>query len=342
MTHEREQSFSPRPRSRRLDAVAWAAVVVAAPLCAAWVLGTWWYRFDILASEQLFIGLAVLFAAVVVGIPLRRRGAGAALLMLACLAMAPVATHRRWSLPRVDTAHKDAGALRVVSCNINPGNKLWKEDVQDLLGMDADVIVLLEVHPVLSRSVQKKDFLKGTGYSHWVIRPWVDSTTSQCYIISRWPMRLLEYGGDPGDAPYNLHAVLSRPGGDVVVGLMHPLSPRSPQRWVKGNATIELQAAEAARLHALTGLPVVMGADLNAGPAQVRARTLRRAGLRMTKPLLRPGGSFPAGGDLPAWLSPQIDDVWTLGDVRPIAWSMRRTLGSDHRAVVVDLRLGRR
>lgn len=323
-------------RSRLVGALCWAAVAAALPLSLGWLAGPVSYWLDLFASLQLLIVFGTLGLALA-ALLMRRKRQALVLVMLAGLGAYPVLSGRRWVLPEIDYTHKDERVLRVVSLNINPQSEHWPEDLRALLGLDADVIVLLEVHYMLGRAIRNKGFLDGTPYSHWTSRPWVESETSQCYMISKWPMRVIDYGGDPKDKLQHVHAVIEHPGGEVVVGLMHPLSPRTEHRWREGNRVVWTQGDEAKRLHESTGLAVVMGADLNAGPGQYRARVLRGAGLRMSKPLLRIGGSFPADGPMPFWARPQIDDVWTMGGIRVLAWEMRGTLGSDHRAVVTDL-----
>ncbi len=66
---------------------------------------------------------------------------------------------------------------------------------------------------------------------------------------------------------------------------------------------------------------------------------MRRAGLKMSKPVLYPDGSFPANAAVPSVLRVQLDDVWWLGEIEPVAWSMVTLEGSDHQAVIVDFRI---
>lgn len=327
-----------RPRSGLVTLTAWGLVVLCAPLCLAWVLGARVYMFDIVASQQALISWGALAVALLLA-AIRRRGAVLAMLALLIISAAPLLSSRRWSLPSVDLEHKTPDTLRIVSSNIHPRNPRWRQDTRELMGYGADVVILLELAPTAHRAIKLRGYLEGGAYPYWINRAWVENETSICYLLSRWPIEPLGYGGDPQDAKHHLHVRVAHPSGDVIVGLMHPVSPRTPSRWRAGNRIARAQATEARRLHEQTGLPVLIGADLNAAPAQTRGRAMRTQGLSMTKPLLRPRGSFPTHSGVPGWASPQLDDVWVLGPVEPVAWSMREPLGSDHRAVIVDLRL---
>lgn len=322
-----------------MSLIIWALVLAALPLCAAWLLGMRWYWFDVLASEQLLIGWAALTLAAIV-VALRRWRAAFSLLLFGCLALTPVVTRRQWVLPEVDVAHKDKGIFRVVSCNINPLNDGWQRAAQTLMDLDADIVILLELSPVMSWKIQDHGALPDERYQYRLFRGWQRERVSACAIFSRWPLERIGTDEDKVSADNALYARLDRPGGSCMVGLMHPLSPRSAKRWAIGNEVTSVQADLASDISGRTGLPVVMGVDLNAGPAQQRGRKMRSRGLRMSKPVLRVGGSFPVNSALPTWAVPQLDDVWSLGDARAIAWTMFEVSGSDHRAVVVDLRIG--
>jgi len=227
----------------------------------------------------------------------------------------------------------------VITCNINPKSTFWDEDLDALLNLDADVIVLIEVPPELNRRIRRFGRLDGTRYPHWVHREWVDQETSPGFILSRWPIEREDTGPDPHIAQHVLYARVQTPTEEVMVGLVHPLSPRSSDRWRQGNAAVELQAIAIEQTLERSGLPLLMGADLNATPAQWRARMLRSSGARMSKPLIRFGGSFPVGRGVPEVFKIQLDDVWYAGAVQPIAWEMIDLRGSDHRAVAVDFQL---
>ncbi len=293
------------------------------------------YALDLVLAHQLLLAWGV-FACLLIGAAIRRWRWTALMMLMLVLALWPVVRGRTVSMPRIDFANKDTGVIRVITCNINPRNEGWEEDLDALMGLDADAIVLIEVPVQLSLGTRRRGWLDGTTYPQWLHRSWVDEQTSPGFILSRWPMEQFDSGPDAHSIQHVLHARVRTPAGDVVVGLLHPLSPRSNARWRQGNAAVETQTAAAARTLADTGLPLVIGADLNSTPAQWRARRLYKSGLRMSKPLLRVGGSFPAGRGVPEVMMIQLDDVWHAGAIRPIAWATIDLRGSDHRAVCVD------
>lgn len=256
------------------------------------------------------------------------------------LAFYPVARGRTLWLPGPDLDSKPRGVIRILSCNISPVNDNWQEAFGELMRLDADVVVLIEVPPPSTYKIDRHSWVGSEMYPYWQRRGWVRQKVSPCFVLSKWPMERLVEEGDPRSTPNILHMRIDHPDGAFVAGMMHPLSPRDSRRWAEGNAIIVAQGEEARRTHHETGLAVILGADLNAGPAQVRARTLGSLGLHKSKPLLRVGGSYPADRGVPAALELQLDDIWTLGAVRAQSWSSVEVLGSDHRAVVADFVIG--
>lgn len=257
---------------------------------------------------------------------------------LTALAVFPLVQSRTVFAPDVDFGSKSDDVVRVVSCNINPKSELWENAVEDLLDLDADVVIVLEVPPNLSRKIRRQGWIGNDAYAHWAHRYWVDQETSPGYVLSRWPIEQLDLGLDAKSQQQILYVRIDHPDGAFVAGLIHPFSPRDRDRWVYGNDVTRLQARIAERTHHDTGLPIIFGVDLNAGFAQDRARVLRSAGLRPSKPMTRIGGTYPSNTSLPRALTLQLDDVWVIGDATIDAWSSIEVLGSDHRAVVVDIR----
>lgn len=339
----RVEQPDPQPvnaRSRVINLMVYAFAIPSIVVCGcAWMLSARVYLLDMLVSQQML--LAWWSLGVLVVLVIMRRWKIAVLALVMCvLAFYPVVHGRTLWLPKVEYASKPEGVIRVVSCNINPENEQWETALDDLMGLDADVIVLIEIHPELSRAIRKRDMLDGSLYPYWAHRYWVEEETSPCVIISRYPLSGIDPPALPGADQHILHARVEHPGGHFVVGLAHPSSPRDWARWDAGNRVIRLQAEAATNSSKSESLPVLICADLNAGPAQLRTRVLRNAGLRQSKPLTRYGGSFPAQSNIPRALRVQLDDVWTLGDAHAIAWDAIDVLGTDHQAIVVDIRMG--
>jgi len=330
-----------KKRSKPITLLTWSGVALLTPASLAWVLGRWSYWFDMVAAQQMLIGWIALAIAILILIS-RRQAQGTICLLLAVVSLYPTLTARNWLLPHVDPNHKPDGVIRIVSCNINPENLSWQEDLDLLLSLNADVVILIELPIELNRSVRKRGLLDMTEYQNWAHRAWVDMETSPGFILSKWPMHRVETGFDPDNSQHHLYMQIQNPLGNLVVGLAHPLSPRTTSRWANGNQVVESHANAAFLIEKNLQLPVVVGADLNAGPGQVRARTLRRTGLRMSKPVIRYGASFPSGSSFPRAVRLQLDDIWTIGEITPISWDMIQLQDSDHMAVVVDCVLNSR
>ena len=322
-------------RSKIVSAIAWMFVVLFVPMSGAWIIGGWVYWFDVLASQQMLIGWIVLGVGALMLIA-RRRVPGVVCVVLAMVSLYPVFVGRHLMLPGVDLEHKPDGVIRVVSWNINPLNEHWLDGLKRLLDVDADVIIILEASPEMSRSVHHRGALRDELYPYRSYRKWVEGRVSAGIILSRYLMHPLMIDADKSINGYVHYQQMDHPDGSMIVGLLHPASPRDTSRWSIGNAITESQSVIINRVHNENRLPILIGVDLNAGPAQQRAQTLRRAGIKMSKPVFRMGGSFPMNASMPAALRIQLDDIWSLGDVEPIGWEMIELKGSDHQAVIVD------
>jgi endonuclease/exonuclease/phosphatase (EEP) superfamily protein YafD len=328
----------PQKRSKIVSAIAWALVVLLVPMSTAWIIGGWVYWFDVLASQQMLIGWIVLGTGALMLIA-RRRIPGVICILLAMVSLYPVFTGRHLTLAGVDLEHKPDGVIRVVTWNTHPQNDAWRADLEIILQLNADVIVLLEVPPELSRSIRNRNLLDSTPYSNWKHRAWVDQEVSPSFLLSRWKVEQIDVSSRPAYAQHHLFVSVDRPDGAFVAGLIHPLSPRTKARWLTGNRVAGSQTMASRQIRADTGLPIVLGVDLNAGPAMIRARQLRGAGIKMSKPTLRMDASFPMNSSVPAPIRIQLDDVWSTDGIEPIAWDMLELSGSDHQAVIVDFRI---
>ena len=326
-----------QPRKKTGWMRIWPARVLAAGVviwAGLWLVSGWSYWLDLVATFQTApVVLAGMLGGLLVLVR-RWRLAGVCAVGLG-LGAWPLVAGRSLAVPGVDVGVPPAaGVVRVVSFNIGPESEVWEEDMRRVLGWHADAVVLLETPPTLWRLVSRDGGLRGDGWlsEH---RSFVEGLASPCYVLSRGSLERLAL---PGVEHAERDILLTRVGtgsGDLLVLAAHPHSPRTRSRWVIGNAmmrrTLDGVMPEAERL----GLPLVMAADLNAGPASWRSRAARSAGLRMSKPLTGGWGTFAA-----SWAGPlrvQIDDVWVGPGVRVVGWSSLAPIGSDHRVVVADL-----
>lgn len=319
---------------RWVTGLAWAGGVAALLWSAAWVVSGRVYAVDVATS---FHSFAVITCVVWAVVCLAARRWRVVLLCLAGMALGgwPLVQGRGLTVGPVDVHSPPApGVVRVVAFNIGPESPVWKEDMHRVLGWHADAVVLLETPPTLWRFVDRDGGLRGEGWSS-AHRSWVDGLASPCFVLSR---HRLERVGLPGVEHGERDILLTRVGtgsGDLLVLAVHPHSPRTRARWELGNAMMARTMAGAVPEAERMGLPLVMAADLNAGPAAWRSRAARSAGLRMAKPLTGGWGTFAS-----SWAGPlrvQIDDVWVGPGVRVLAWSSFAPIGSDHRVVVADL-----
>jgi endonuclease/exonuclease/phosphatase (EEP) superfamily protein YafD len=317
----------------------WSLALLSAAICGcAWIISSRVYVIDLLVSQQIWLAWwPVLMLAFTLGF--RRWRLACILAPLCLIAFYPLCWGRTLMLPEVDFRSKREDVVRVISCNINPKSLQWEAAVEDLFELDADVIVLLEVPPDLTRLIRRQGWIGNAEYAHWAQRLWVDGETSPGYVLSRWPIERLSPETGTESEQHLLHVRIDHPNGAFIAALMHPFSPRDHDRWSYGNRVTRLQTLGAEWTRAQTELPMVFGVDLNAGIAQARARTLRAAGMKPSKPFARFGGTFPVDQGVPDLFTVQIDDVWTLGPVQVDTWSSIEVLGSDHRAVVVELML---
>lgn len=322
----------PSQRRRKIIGVlAWLLVLICAPVSLAWLAGSASMMLDLVATMQIQIVVVVCLLGCIV-LCLRRWRAGCVLLVLAAAGAWPVVSGRTLTLPRIQYDHKPDGVLRVVSCNLRPENEHWEQAMRSLMDLDADLIILQEIPPELSRGVRLRGWLEGSAYPWYSIRGAVPGVVTQGLILSRHPLEDVDLGLDTEIEQHLLYAAVEHHTGRILAGQFHPRSPRSAADWRAGNEAIDMQLGA---LNAIDPDRVVIGADLNSTPAQLRARRLRSSGLRLSKPLLRLGGSYPSGKGVPGVLTIEIDGIWTRG-MRAIAWDRIRVLGSDHRAIVTD------
>lgn len=322
------------------------ALTAGVSLFGAWTLlwlamrvtGQAWFALDLGLAYQ--AQWAACGGAVLVWALVRRRWRSAGVLGLGvALAVGSLGIGRGVVRAGVELhAPPPPGSVRVVTANIHPQNERWREDLERLFSFEPDIVVLLETPPELWRGIVRRDELSGTAWAYHERRAWVDDIASPCFVLSRWPLERLAFEGIEDAGRDVLIARVDRPEGAFLVGAIHPHSPRSLPRYRRGNRQLSGTYEAIARALEDRGLPLVMGVDLNSGPAGSRAVGLRRAGLGMSKPLLGGGGSFPVG--MPWMARVQLDDIWRSSGVRVRAWSSVGGLDSDHRAVVADLTFG--
>ena len=311
------------------------AASVLALSCCSWVLSGQIYWLDILSSQQLGIAWVTLLVSLI-AITLRARKTSITLIAFTLISMYPVVSQRNWILDTVQFNSKPSGTVRVVSSNQYSDNKHWDRDLKSLLKLNADVIVLMEVHPELNRGILLRGLLDGSGWN-WVKRDPVYGYLSPCFILSRHPIERIKIETIEHAERDIFIAKVQIGNKEILVAEGHPHSPRSAERWKLGNEVWSRSLQAFTLTQREHGIPLVIGADLNSGPAGMRARMTKKTGLRSSKPIIGQWGSYPSAW--PGLLRTHIDDIWISPGAHAVSWTSINTFGSDHRVIVADIQV---
>lgn len=297
--------------------------------CGCWVYGGGVYWLD-LAAGFLSLMVAGSVAVLLCVLVMRRWTAAVVCVIGIVVGLMPLASGRAIA---VGSEGVGDAVVMVGTLNIYPKNEAWREDLEVLMALGLDVVVIQEISPEMNRMVSKYGYLDEREMRHWVKRRWRDGEVSPGLIVSRWPLELIEPAADDLMGAHQLMCVVKHPDGEFVAGLVHPFSPRTVERWEAGNLAAEANALQAERAMEMTGLQMIVGADLNSSYGQVRGRALKGAGLSPSKPMVPiRWGSFPADAFGP--MRVQLDDLWISEGIKTVSWSMTGIGGSDHEAVI--------
>jgi endonuclease/exonuclease/phosphatase (EEP) superfamily protein YafD len=294
-------------------------LLLAAAACAAspW-LGAWFDRLDLMA--QFLIQAALVTAALLLLLVLlrsRRRAIIAAL----CLAMQVAALRP----PLPGAAAAEGARIRIVALNVWVRNPERERTLAYLRSTDADVLVLSEIY---------EEWRKVIG-SLADLYPYradcLDQPGCDVVILSRGPMVGRARMRDPKTAAPYVEAQV-RIGQDVltVAGthLVRPITSGSLDHQVA-------QVRYVGRRLAGRPEPRLLLGDFNAvGWGRVMRTTAQASGMRL---IANVDGTWPAGFPWPLRLP--IDNVLASPDIEVLARRNGPAVGSDHRPVVIDLRL---
>ncbi len=220
-------------------------------------------------------------------------------------------------------------AIRVVQINALTSNPQHDEVLRLISDPQIDILSLIECPIKLSRSIRADEVLTGLNrvvgatnppYTQWIL------------LFSRWPMDPWE--SSSASTPGLVAAVIHAPTGPLGVVSLHASAPWEPPRWRTGNTTIRGAARIASEMQR-AGLPVMVVGDLNATPLSARTSWLREVGLKRSKPLFTPAGTFPS--TLPWPLQIASDDAVVSEEIRVQSWKPFRVPGSDHRGVSMEM-----
>ncbi|MEM6855624.1 MAG: endonuclease/exonuclease/phosphatase family protein [Planctomycetota bacterium] len=283
-----------------------------------------WF-FDLFTHFRLQYAAALLLA--VVGMLWLRKwksvGVFGAALVLNAVLLAPL-----WIAPTPPPA--SGAGLRLVAFNVLTANRNPSAVIDWVNLENADLLIMQEVNAAWIEQLDQGL----AGYTRLPtdsIRE--DNFGMAMYLRSDWEAQAIEAMTDPAGVP-RLEVVIDLYGQPVWIIGVHTLPPVSGaySRYRRE------QLAEAAQRVALSDAPVILAGDLNATrwSAPMR-RLLRDTELRDSAEGFGLQGTWPSGlgwtGMIP------IDHVLVSPDIAVEDRRVGPMLGSDHRPVVVDLRL---
>lgn len=329
-----DSSSAPGGRGGLLSALAMlvATGTLAATALAALAHQVW--IGDLLVHFRLQYAVAALAAATVFA--LRRRVAWAAAAALACLvnayAAAPVLGWGGWppGATAIASAQVETAAtaqLRIVGLNVNYRSDAFARVADFLRTTRADAVVLVEVTPAWRRELQALraeypyEFFSGDGHERGVL------------LLSRLPLTQAEVVPAFSDDEPPLLATLRAGGRTLRVLGVHATWPMLPRHAADRNR----QLRQLARLSREIREPLIVLGDLNVSPFSAHFQTLLADG--------RLRSAAENHGWQPTWptfllpLGIQIDHALVSPGVRVRDFRVGPSVGSDHRAVIVDLAL---
>lgn len=319
---------APKPASafvtalrRRAGVLLWlcALASLSAPL-SQWLKIESLWALELFAHWQwLYLGGAALCLAVLLAL----RGGWRPLLPSALLAL--VFLQQPASLPGADGDNAQP-ILVVASANLNLANSDFAALQSWLLSEQApDLLFLQEFTDPAKRALASAE-LRAI-YPYRIEAPQADPFGLA--ILSRHPLEgQIVQPSDPLQT-LRLHAVMRIAGRRVALAALHPMPPLNHAYSLARDAAL----AEESRRLAQGADPALMAGDFNATP-------WNRSLFRIDPQLKRASGLAPTWPNAFGWLSLlPLDHVFASGHWQRIEAGAGPHLGSDHRPVVVHLRL---
>ncbi len=224
-------------------------------------------------------------------------------------------------------AVESAPPLRVLSQNVNTANDQYAQVLSLIEAEQPDLVLLLEVNARWMERMRPLD----ASYPYRISSPRSDN-----FGIALWSrVALMEPRIEPMTEA-RVPTIISRialPDGEIRFIGTHPLPPVSARYLALRNEQLKLVAAEVAS----SDLPTIVIGDLNITPwSPAFADLLRVGNLRDTSRGQGLQRTWPAS----SWLMRiPIDHVLVSNAVQATSRRVGPDVGSDHRAVVADLRL---
>ncbi len=222
------------------------------------------------------------------------------------------------SLPATLPDAKGEPGLRIATANLHLDNEDPRPLAEWLRAQSVEVLVLVELNGRYATALRQQSSL-----SHWHLAP-SDSTPWGLGLASAWPLTDIRLERNADGIP-QLRARVQHPSAPFEIIAVHPMPPLAPHWHARRNADLRQLRAEA---------PALLAGDLNASPWSSAAQLLRQNGWQR------------ASGIRPTWPSAYfgiaIDAVWAHGPWALRAQRVGPDIGSDHRPLFVELRLGGR
>ena len=234
------------------------------------------------------------------------------------------------SLSRLPSASSEGlHSVRVLLLNTRTTNPKIVEIMSLIEHSGASIVVLIEPNADLARGLRDDARIRAI---YPTIR--MPSRGDPYQVsLSVWPVQ------DPADGwqafDRGRGVVFETEFGPLAFIQLHPHSPRTLTKWREGNQTV--REALALAHGKFSGIPLLLGADLNSSPGGSRSRRLARSGFERAKPMWYASGTFPAWSFWPFQIA--IDDVWASGEWSRRSWKTVSIPGSDHLGVSVELSL---
>ena len=310
------------PRSRLAPD---STLALCAAVCSALLLlpgGGW--LLDVAASFSLQLaGLALLLG--LSRLSLRRWGAAALWGVTVLLSLPPVLLSLSTVAP---VAPAEEGSLRVMVQNVHTSNRAFTLTTDAVAQAAPDVFVALEVDETWAT------FLAQT------LRPVMPHSTALprsdnfgIALFSRSPMDAAVVRTAPLGVP-SIEAVVQAGGGLVEIIATHPVPPLSTRWWDARNRHIEAVLGDARA----SSLPTLIVGDLNLAITSPQwHRLIGPSGWRRVQVGPLPSGTWPA---LLGPVGVALDHALVGEGLVATGFQVVPGVGSDHRGIVVDIRLG--
>lgn len=222
----------------------------------------------------------------------------------------------------------DSARIKLISANLERGNKDYIATTNCFTKGDADIIAIQELEPEMAKQLLKN--LPQYKNYKLVVPP--DGGCAGMGILSKWHIKEAEHIVVESGFPI-VYAVVETNSGDLLVIDIHPYPPVQEICWkLQGDFFNSVNSI----IEAHKGLPVVVLGDANSNPWSCRLKNfIEKAGLTDTELGFGIQGSWPSG--LTPLLRIPIDHCFLKGNLAATKRYLGPETGSDHLPVFIEL-----